>query len=165
MYTLEALNQMDLAQFLDALGAIFEDTPTISEQAWHNRPFPDLADLHTKMVKVVQSLSATEQLELICAHPDLGSRVKMAEASVQEQTGVGLDRLSPEEFQQFQTLNHAYKTRFGFPFIIAVKGHSRDSILAAFQRRLENSPEAERQQALVEISQIAWFRLAATVQE
>ncbi len=165
MYTLEALNQMDLTQFVEALGAIFEDTPEIAEQAARDRPFTTLADLHTRMVNVVQAMSETAQLELICAHPDLGSRVKMAEASVQEQTGVGLDRLSPEEFQQFQTLNHAYKTRFGFPFIIAVKGHSRDSILAAFQRRLENSLEVEHQQALVEICQIAWFRLVAIVQE
>jgi 2-oxo-4-hydroxy-4-carboxy-5-ureidoimidazoline decarboxylase len=164
MYTLDALNQMDQEQFVAALGDIFEATPAIAQQAWRDRPFITIADLHAKMVAVVQSQSPAAQLALLCAHPDLGGRVKMAAASVQEQAGVGLDRLSPEEFQRFQALNQAYKSRFGFPFIVAVKGHTQSSILAAFTRRLENSPEAEQQQALAEINQIARFRLEALVQ-
>ncbi len=165
MYFTDELNQMDQEPFVEALGAIFEETPTIARQVWLARPFADVADLHRKMVAVVQQMPVADQLALIRAHPDLGSRVKMATASVQEQAGVGLDRLSPEEFDRFQALNQAYKARFGFPFIIAVKHQTKASILAAFTQRLENSLAAEQQQALAEIAQIARLRLDAMVQE
>jgi 2-oxo-4-hydroxy-4-carboxy-5-ureidoimidazoline decarboxylase len=91
--------------------------------------------------------------------------VKMAEASVQEQSGAGLDRLSPDEFERFQQLNQAYRQKFGFPFIVAVRNHTKDSILAEFDRRLHHAPEAERQQALAEIAQITRFRLLDWVAE
>ncbi len=162
-FSIEQLNQMNQEAFVEALGAVFEDTPAIAHQTWNDRPFRDVADLHQKMVQVVNGMSSDEQLALIKAHPDLGSRAKMAEASVQEQAGVGLDRLSPEEYQRFQSLNQAYKTKFGFPFIIAVKNHTKASILNAFEQRLQNSIEAEKQQALSEIAQIAHFRLEAIV--
>jgi 2-oxo-4-hydroxy-4-carboxy-5-ureidoimidazoline decarboxylase len=164
MYCISDLNQMGQEPFVAALGAIFEETPAIAQQAWLARPFVDVADLHGKMVAVVHQMPAADQLTLIRAHPDLGSRVKMAPASIQEQAGVGLDRLSPEEFDRFQGLNEAYKARFGFPFIIAVKHQTKASILAAFTQRLENSPATEQQQALAEIAQIARLRLDAMVQ-
>jgi 2-oxo-4-hydroxy-4-carboxy-5-ureidoimidazoline decarboxylase len=144
---------------------VFEDTPAIAQIAWHARPFTSVSDLHQQMVKVVSYLSAEHELALIRAHPDLGSRLAMAEASVQEQAGVGLDRLSPQEYEQFQQLNQAYTEKFGFPFIIAVKNRTKESILMSFQRRLENSATQERQQALVEIAAIARFRLNELVLE
>lgn len=162
-YTIAELNQMDQAAFVNALGAVFEHTPAIAQQAWMQRPFRDVADLHQNMVAVVQSMSPAAQLALIQAHPDLGSKAKMAEASVKEQTGAGLDRLTPAEYDRFTQLNQAYQTRFGFPFIIAVKNHTKESILAAFDRRLQNPVETELQQALTEISQIAQFRLLELV--
>lgn len=162
-FSIAELNQMNQEAFVAALGAVFEETPTIARQAWSDRPFRDVTDLHQKMVQVVNRMSAEEQLALIKAHPDLGSRAKMAEASVQEQAGVGLDRLSPEEYQRFQSLNQAYRTTFGFPFIIAVKNHTKASILNAFEQRLKNSMEIEKQQALSEIAQIAQFRLQSIV--
>ena len=158
-YSIAALNQMSQAEFVAAVGAVFEDTPAIAAQAWAARPFATVTDLHQKLVAVMQQLHPAEQLALICAHPDLGSRLKMAEASVQEQAGLGLDRLSPEEFDRFQQLNQRYKAKFGFPFIIAVRNQTRASILEAFDRRLQNSTEVEQQQALTEISQIAHLRL------
>jgi 2-oxo-4-hydroxy-4-carboxy-5-ureidoimidazoline decarboxylase len=162
-FSIQQLNQMSQEAFVAALGTVFEDTPEIARQAWSDRPFQDVADLHQKMVQVVNTMSSDEQLALIKAHPDLGSRAKMAEASVQEQAGVGLDRLSPDEYQRFQSLNQAYQTKFGFPFIIAVKNHTKTSILNAFEQRLQNSTEAEKHQALSEIAQIARFRLEGLV--
>lgn len=164
MYTIPQLNQMSQAELVEALGSIFEDTPTIAAQAWFDRPFLDLEDLHRKMVQVVQNLSEAEQRALICAHPDLGSKAKMAAASVQEQAGAGLDRLTPAEYDRFQDLNQRYKSRFGFPFIIAVKHHTKTSILQAFEQRLHHSLETEHQQALTEIATIAQFRLQAIIQ-
>ncbi|MBD3881554.1 2-oxo-4-hydroxy-4-carboxy-5-ureidoimidazoline decarboxylase [Phormidium tenue FACHB-886] len=162
-YSIADLNKMSQAEFVAAVGAVFEDTPAIATQAWALRPFVDVADLHQKMLSVVQRLNPAEELALICAHPDLGSRLKMAEASVQEQTGAGLDRLSPAEFDRFQQLNQRYKAKFGFPFIIAVRNHTKTSILEAFDRRLQHSIEAERHQALAEISNIAWLRLQGLI--
>ncbi|MBF2027785.1 MAG: 2-oxo-4-hydroxy-4-carboxy-5-ureidoimidazoline decarboxylase [Oscillatoriales cyanobacterium C42_A2020_001] len=159
-YSIAELNQMTQAAFVDALGAVFEDTPAIARDTWNRRPFTNVDDLHQKMVSVVNGLSEDDQLDLICAHPDLGSKAKMAEASVQEQAGVGLDRLSPEEFERFQALNHQYREQFGFPFIIAVKNHTKTSILQAFEQRLQNDAKTEQQQAITEITQIARFRLA-----
>ena len=158
-YTIHQLNAMNQEAFTQALATIFEHSPWIPKNAWQNCPFADLSDLHQSMVKVVQAATKEQQLNLICAHPDLGTKVKMAEASVKEQAGVGLDRLTPEEYQRFHFLNQTYKDKFGFPFIIAVKNHTKDSILAAFEERIKNSPETEMAQALTEIAQIAIFRL------
>ncbi len=162
-YAIVQLNKMSPEEFTVALGEIWEDTPAIAQKAWHSRPFENLEALYQAMVAIVNGMSEAEQLTLIKAHPDLGSKAKMAEASVQEQAGVGLDRLSAEEYQRFQSLNQTYKNKFGFPFIIAVKSHTKESILLAFEDRLENSLEGEKHQALAEISKIARFRLDSII--
>ncbi len=162
-YTLAQLNQMDEAAFVRAFGDIFEHSPAIAQQAWQQRPFPTITDLHQTMMAVVKAMSREEKLRLIQAHPDLGSKAKMAEASVKEQAGAGLDRLSPEEYEQFHHLNQAYQQKFGFPFIIAVKNHTKASILHAFQERLNHTESLELEQALEEIRQIAWFRLTDAI--
>ena len=163
IYTLAQINQMDRPQFIQALGEIFEHTPTIADRVWHQRPFTSIEELHQKMMVVVMGFDDAQKLALVRAHPDLGSKVKMAAASVQEQAGVGLDRLSASEFARFQQLNQSYLEKFNFPLIIAVKNHTKSSILEAFDRRLENSAEVELATAIEEISQIARFRLLAIV--
>lgn len=163
-YTLEQINQMSEADFVQALGPAFEDTPQIAAQVWPQRPFGSVADLHHKMVAIIQAMSPAEQLALINAHPDLGARISMAEASVAEQRNAGLDALSAEEYDRFQQLNQAYKDRFGFPFILAVAGHTKDSILSNFTQRLENSPQDEQATALREIETIARLRLESWIQ-
>ncbi len=150
---------MSQAAFVEVLGAVFEHTRAIATKAWIKRPFTDVNDLHKNMVDVVNKMSPDEQLALICAHPDLGSKMKMAEASVKEQAGVGLAQLTPEEYKRFEFLNHSYKDKFGFPFIVAVKNHTKATILEAFECRLQNTLDAEKQQALDEIAEIARFRL------
>ncbi|MBE9184996.1 2-oxo-4-hydroxy-4-carboxy-5-ureidoimidazoline decarboxylase [Microcoleus sp. LEGE 07076] len=162
-YSLVELNQMGSEEFTEALGAIFEHTPDIARRTWDDRPFASTAELYAKMVTVVNSMTEAEKLALIQAHPDLGSKAKMAEASVNEQAGAGLDRLSVEEFDRFQSLNRSYREKFGFPFIVAVKNHTKTSILAAFKQRLDNSFETEIQQAVAEICQIARFRLESAI--
>lgn len=156
---------MSQEEFVEVLGAVFEDTPTIARQVWHQRPFADVTQLHQSMVEVVKDMSRDEQLTLIRAHPDLGSKAKMAQASVQEQAEVGLDRLSPEEYDRFESLNRAYKDKFEIPFIVAVKNHTKTSILEAFERRVENTVDAEMVQAIAEIVEIARFRLVDLVKD
>lgn len=162
-YSTAELNQMNQDEFVAALEAIFEETPVIAHQAWEKRPFADVVELHQQMVDVVKAMSREEKLRLIRVHPDLGSKAKMAEASVQEQSGVGLDRLNSAEYERLQILNSMYKEKFSFPFIVAVRNHTKDSILTAFERRLENTLDQELEQAIAEIFKIAEFRLSVMV--
>lgn len=164
-YSIIELNQMSQAEFTAVLGAIFEETPVIASRAWVNRPFNNWEHLYQALVAQVKAMNEAEQLALIRAHPDLGSRTQMAEASVKEQAGVGLDCLSPEDYQQFTTLNTAYRKKFNFPFIVAVKGRSTTDILAEFKQRLNANPALERQQAIAQILKIAAFRLKDTVND
>jgi 2-oxo-4-hydroxy-4-carboxy-5-ureidoimidazoline decarboxylase len=167
-YTLAELNALDQAGFVAALGWVFEGSPWVAERAWAARPFASRDALHAALVAVVQAARPEEQLALIRAHPDLGTRLgraTLSAASAAEQAGAGLDRLSDAEFARFQDLNARYRERFGFPFIIAVRHHTRASILAAFEARLQHDAATERATALAEIAEIARLRLADAVAE
>lgn len=159
IYSISDLNHCDRPAFVEALGTIFEASPWVAEKTWQKRPFGGVKSLHQAMMAVVTASPEETQLALIRAHPDLASRAKMAESSVREQAGAGLDRLSPTEFERFTLLNEAYKAKFGFPFIIAVRNHTQPSILDAFERRLQHDRDTEKQTALKEIGAIAYFRL------
>ncbi|MGF1521203.1 MAG: 2-oxo-4-hydroxy-4-carboxy-5-ureidoimidazoline decarboxylase [Leptolyngbyaceae cyanobacterium] len=165
MYTLAEVNQFSQAEFVAVFGAVFEATPAIAADVWHDRPFVSVRALHQAMCEAVEKRDRAANLQLLQAHPDLGSRVKMAMASVQEQASVGLDALTEEEFARFQQLNQAYRERFGFPFIIAVRNQTKDSILQQFEVRSRNSTEQEYTTALSEVRQIAWYRLTSLVLE
>lgn len=151
---------MSQDEFFEVLGSVFEHTPDIARKTWHNQPFNTIEQLHQRMVEVVKSLSKDEQLTLIRVHPDLGSKAKMAAASVTEQIGVGLDQLTAEECDRLQLLNKAYKEKFSFPFIVAVRNHTKASLFEVFEQRLNNPFELEREQALNEIFQISRLRLS-----
>jgi 2-oxo-4-hydroxy-4-carboxy-5-ureidoimidazoline decarboxylase len=164
-HSLAAINHMGQADFVQIVGPAFEATPAIAAQVWTQRPFTSVADLHQRMVALVDAMAEADQLALIQAHPDLASRVAMAAASVAEQQQAGLSALTPQEYEQFQTLNQQYKQTFGFPFILAVAGHTKASILATFAQRVNNSPEVERATALGQIAAIARHRLGAWIEE
>lgn len=163
--TLQALNQMDQAAFVAALGAVFEDTPEVAATAWAQRPFATVDQLHQAMVAVVQGWDGDRQLALLQAHPELGKRTPMAAASVAEQQSRGLNQLTDAIATRLQALNQAYREKFGFPFIIAVKNHSRESIFAELERRLAQDDVQERQQALAEVAAIARLRLEDWIQK
>ena len=163
------LNASDRAGFVDALGAIFEHSPWVVDRAWQRRPFAAADDLMTAMLAVVEAASDDEKLALLRAHPDLAGKAARAgaltEHSASEQAGVGLNRLSDEEFARFHHLNAAYKARFGFSFVIAVRGQTRETVLAAFEARLKNDLAAEKAEALRNIGLIARFRLEDVLAE
>lgn len=162
---LDALNRMDREAFVRALGGIFEHSPWVAERAWAARPFASVPDLHAAMLDVVRKASAEERLALIMAHPDLAGRAARAgtltSASTREQESAGLDRLTEEEYARFGRLNRAYRAKFGFPFIVCVRNHTKASVLDAFERRLANSAAAEVEAALGEVAEITRHRLAA----
>lgn len=161
--TLDAINALDRSAFRAALGGIYEHSPWVAERAWPKRPFASLQALHAAMQDAVTKAQPAEQLALIRAHPELGGRLalagKLTEASRGEQAGAGLDRCLPEEFAELQALNAAYREKFGFPFIIAVRGLTRAGIIEAMRERLQHSPEEEHAACLRQIGRIAQFRL------
>ncbi len=167
--TMDELNVASRSDFAAKLGAIYEHSPWVAERAWHRRPFNGAEVLKMAMAEVVATASQPEKLALVRAHPDLAGRLAragaLAPASAEEQAGLGLDRLSNAEFELFEQLNTAYRKRFGFPFIIAVKRHTRASVLQAFHYRIEHTPDEELRTALDEIDAIAAFRLDALLTE
>jgi len=166
---LSRLNTMPPAQFAEALHGMFEHSPWVAERVVDRRPFASVLDLHAAMTSAVAAASSDEQLALIRAHPELAGRARVRDAltaeSAREQSGAGLDSCTPEEFSRLHELNRAYADKFGFPFIIAVRGHDRASIIDAFAKRMQNPLAAERQEALGQIGRIAFFRLADAVTE
>jgi 2-oxo-4-hydroxy-4-carboxy-5-ureidoimidazoline decarboxylase len=156
---IEDVNGLTREQFVTALGWIFEGAPWVAERAWAHGPFATLDGLHAAMVAEVQHASREEKLALLRAHPDLGVRARMSEASVKEQSGAGLDRLTPPEFAEFQRMNATYGEEFGFPFLFAVKGSAKEDILKSLSERLGGTPEEEFRAALEQVFRIARFRL------
>src|SRR5688572_21557827 len=165
--TLDALNGMDAGDFASAVGDTFELAPWVAEYAAARRPFRTVTTLHEAMMGVVRSAPRERQAEFLRGHPDLAGKAARAGAitddSKREQASVGLDSLSEEEFSRFHRLNDAYKAKFDFPFIVCVRRHTRDSILAQFERRLGHEPATEFAAALQEVFFITRLRIAAKV--
>ena len=157
--TIAELNAMPCDAFTAALGWIFEDSPWVAEQTWTHRPFADRAALHRAMVRQVETAPREKILALLRAHPDLGSRARMSDASTGEQSGAGLDQMSAADVERLQQLNQRYREKFGFPFLFAVKGSNVADILAALERRVQSAPDAEFHKALTNVYRIASFRL------
>lgn len=167
-WTLEQLNAASPAEALQMLDGLYEHSPWIAEAALQLRPFRSLAQLKYAMVQVLNGAGVERQLELIRAHPELAGKAMVAQAltaeSTNEQSQAGLTHCTPEEFARIQQLNADYNARFGFPFILAVRGPrgtglSRQEIIATFARRLSNHPDFERAEALRNIHRIAEIRL------
>jgi OHCU decarboxylase len=159
---------IDRADFLARFGGVFEHSPFIAERALDvgALAMPLTAPgVHGALTQVFRTASPVEQLGVLRAHPDLAGKLAIAGAltldSRNEQAGAGLDRLSPDEHARFTGLNTAYTEKFGFPFIIAVKGLTKDDILAAFETRIDNTAAAEFETAKTQVERIALLRLTA----
>ena len=159
------VNGLDRAGFVGAFGGIFEHSPWIAERAYEDRPFADVNELHGAMLRAVHRATRGEQLALIRAHPELAGRAmvrnEMTAESTNEQSGAGLTGCSPEEYQRLVDLNARYNAKFGFPFILAVKGYDRAGVIAEFARRVERDVETEFAEAMKQIARITRFRLDA----
>ena len=152
--------------FIDRFGGIYEHSPWVAELAAAVLgDDADMDEIARVMADCVDNASRERQLELIRAHPDLAGRAQVAgeltAESTEEQSSAGLDQCTPDEFASFQRLNDVYHEKFGFPFVMAVRGSSRAEILEAFEKRLNNDYDVEFETALVEIHRIARLRLEA----
>ena len=162
---IDAVNRLDREAFVEAFGWIFEDSAWVAARAWKERPFADVAALLGSMVRQVEIAGPPERMALLRAHPDLGTRARLSEASASEQAGAGLDQLTPAEFDLFTKLNDGYKEKFGFPFLYAVKGSNKHDILSALARRITAKPDEEYAEALRQVYRIAGFRLETSICE
>jgi uric acid transporter len=169
VFSIDQVNQMDRDEFVQTFGGLFQGPPWIAEQAYAARPFEDVYDLRKAFHDVLFDAPAERQLELIQQYPDLAGAAtregRLAAPSVVDQAIAGLDRLNSDEYTSFDTLNHAYREKFGFPLVVAVRENTKETILKSGNARLQNSPAAEQATALVEIAKIANLRLLDIVEE
>jgi len=159
---------MDKPQFLELFGSVFEHSPWIAETVFDGEMgavHDHAPGLFAAMAQVFRRASDKDRMDVLLAHPDLAGKLaaagRLTEASTEEQSSAGLDMLTDEERERFTALNTAYRDRFGFPFIIAVKGLNKADILAAFERRIDNNTDNEFATACREVEKIARLRLDA----
>jgi len=163
LLSIDELNRMSVTEFAARFGDVAEHSPWVAERAAGARPFADRDAVVAAFATALRGAARDERLAVLRAHPDLAGRAAVAgalsEESRREQAGAGLDRLTPEEFERFTALNAAYTKRFGIPFIFAVKGATKDMILAAFEERVANGREAELENATDNVCRIMRFRI------
>ena len=159
-------SQLDKPEFMAVFSGVFEHSSWIAEAVWEaglSSRHDSVTGLHQAFGDVIRQSERENKLALLRAHPQLAvgiaSDEQLTESSQREQRGAGLDRCSPDEFSEFRKLNAAYREKFGFPFIMAVKGFNRDDILESFRARLENTGDEEFQAAVEQVIRIGQFRI------
>lgn len=159
LLTIDAVNDLNEAEFVELFGDVAEHCPWIAVGAAAKRPYRDREEMIGVFIETMRAESPVGRFGLVRSHPDLGSRAKMADASTGEQAEAGLTSLSKDDYDRLEALNAQYKAKFGFPFILAVRGATKDQVLASLAERLDHSREAELEAALAEIERIFRFRI------
>ena len=161
--TIEEINELDEESFTEELGPVFENSPWIARATWGVRPFRSGEDLLSELVSTVEKSEVSSQLSLIREHPDLAGRLaeagQLTEESTREQAAAGLSEIDPETRATIREQNQIYREKFGFPFVICARLNNPDTILSAFEERLQQTRDDEIQTALGEIFKIASLRL------
>ena len=155
------INKLPQSEFIKVFANIFENARWIAEELYKQKPFGDFNELSSKMMNIFEMSSKEEKLKILNDHPDLGNKTKISsltQDSLKEQKTVGLDQCTSEEFNEFKKLNDAYK-KFGFPFILAIKGKSKIEILNNFRKRINSESQIEFEEAINQVKKIASLRL------
>ena len=153
------LNNLNRDKFVSLFGVIFEKTQWIAEKLFKQKPFKDKHDLINKMIHIYETSQTEEILNILKAHPKLAVEKNLTKHSNQEQSLANLKNCTKEEFEEFEELNSEYEKKFGFPFIIAVKGKDKIEILNNFRQRINNDVELEFTESKKQVKKIALFRL------
>ena len=157
--SIEKVNLLSENDFVDIFGNVFEKTNWIANKSFNLKPYKDFNQLISTIINIYENSSKEDCLNIFNAHPDLVVEKKLTEDSRKEQKDANLNRCNDEEFSDFQNLNYEYKKKFGFPFIIAVKGMNKNEILANFKKRVKNEINLEFEEAKIQVKKIATFRL------
>ena len=155
------INKLSKSEFVKVFANIFENARWVAEELYKQKPFVDFDELSSKMINIFEAAPKEKKLKILNDHPDLGNKAKITSLttdSFKEQTDAGLDQCTKEEFNEFKKLNDAYK-KFGFPFILAVKGKNKIEILNNFKKRVDSEPHIEFNEAVEQVKKIASLRL------
>ena len=161
--TIEKINQLSENEFIGTFGNVFEKTNWIANKAFNSKPYKSFDEFITKIIKIYENSSKEDCLKIFNAHPELAVEKKLTEDSHKEQRSVNLNRCNNEEFNEFKNLNIEYRNKFGFPFIIAVKGKNKNEILNNFRKRIYNEISNEFDEAKRQVKKIASFRLSEII--
>ena len=159
MRTIDNINDLNKSDFLSIFGNVFEKTESVASEAFESKPFKNFEDIVLKMLNIYENYEKNKILEILNAHPELAVAKKMTTESISEQASAKLDNCSKEELEEFERLNSDYKKKFGFPFIIAVKGKNKSEILNNFRNRIKNNFKIEFDEAKIQVKKIASARL------
>ncbi len=163
MDSIDKFNKLSKAEFISIFGNIFEKTEWIAERCYESKPYNNLDELVSKMMKIFENIEKERHLEILNSHPDLAVEKKLTEDSKNEQKNASLNQCTDEEFVEFKKLNEEYKKKFGFPFIIVVKGKNKEEILNSFRQRITNNINLEFEEAKKQVKKIASFRLGEII--
>ena len=157
--SIEKINRLSENEFIGTFGNIFEKTNWIANRAFNSKPYRNFNEFISTIIKIYENSSKEDCIKIFNAHPELAVEKKLTEDSHKEQKGANLNRCNNEEFNEFKNLNYEYKKKFGFPFIIAVKGKNKSEILINFRNRIKNEMDLEFEEAKNQVKKIATFRL------
>ena len=163
MDTVDKVNNLRKSDFISIFGNVFEKTQWIAEKAYDSKPYKNFEELFSKMMEIFENSKKERHLEILNAHPDLAIEKKLTEDSKNDQKNASLNQCTDEEFVEFRKLNNEYKKKFGFPFIIAVKGKNKEEILNNFRKRLTNNINLEFEEAKKQVKKIASSRLSEII--
>ena len=163
MDTIDKVNNLSKFDFISIFGNVFEKTEWIAEKAYNSKPYNNFEELFSKMMEVFENIEKEKHLEILNAHPDLAVEKKLTRDSKNEQKNASLNQCNDAEFIEFKKLNEEYEKKFGFPFIIAVKGKNKEEILNSFRQRITNNINLEFEEAKKQVKKIASFRLSEII--
>ena len=163
MDSIEKFNKLSKTEFISIFGNIFEKTEWIAEKCYDLKPYNNLDELFLKMMEIFKNAKKEKHIEILNSHPNLAVEKKLTDDSKNEQKGANLNQCTEEEFIEFEKLNKEYKKKFGFPFIIAVKGKNKEEILNNFRQRITNDINLEFEEAKKQVKKIASFRLSEII--
>ena len=163
MDSIDTFNKLNKSEFLSTFGNVFEKTEWIAEKCYDSKPYNNVQELVNKMMEVFENSIKEKHLEILNSHPDLAVKKKLTKESENEQANANLNQCTNEEFEEFNRLNEKYKKKFGFPFIIAVKGKNKNEILNIFRQRITNNINLEFEEAKKQVKKIATFRLSKII--
>ena len=163
MNSIDKINKLSKPDFISIFGNIFEKTEWIAQKSYDLKPYKNYEEFFLKMMEIFENTNKENHLKILNAHPDLAVRKKLTKDSKNEQKNANLNECTDEEFAEFKKLNEEYKIKFGFPFIIAVKGKNKEEILNIFRQRITNNINLEFEEAKRQVKKIASFRLSEII--
>ena len=163
MNSIEKFNKLSKPEFISIFGNVFEKTECIAESCYDSKPYNSFDELFLKMMEIFENTEKEKHLKILNAHPNLAVEKKLTEDSKNEQKNASLNECTDDEFAEFKKLNEEYKKKFGFPFIIAVKGKNKEEILNSFRQRITNNINSEFEEAKKQVKKIASFRLSEII--